>query len=260
MNFIKKWFYNEFIDTWKGFKKEKIKPLTLILVIVNIVCLLVSNIIAAKTFTLFTIGGDLSVVLPTALILYPVVLIISDMLAQLDYKWTRRSCHLGFILNLFMVGVFELAIVMPGATDLSVLGSTGFMLLASMLSFYFGDLINDTVFLKLKIKDGDGNSKLFKRCVLSTFLGQLVDSSIFITFGMNLFPRLFLGFPFMSWAQVGLAILGQVIIKTTYEIIMSPIILKLCNKAKQADLKESEELVKDNLNATDKTEENIENN
>ncbi len=235
---------SDFTDTWKGFKKEKIKPLTLILVIVNIVCLLVSNIIAAKTFTLFTING-FACTLPTALILYPVVLIISDVLAQIDYIWTRRSCHLGFLLNLLMVGVFELAIIMPGATDLSVLHSTSFMLIASMLSFYFGDLINDLVFLKLKNKDGEDN-KLAKRCILSTLLGQLVDSTIFITFGMNLLPRLFLGFAFMSWAQVGLAILFQVIIKVTYEIILTPFIKLICKKAKEYDEEETKVIETEN--------------
>lgn len=231
MKNLMKSFTSDFTDTWKGFKKEKIKPFTLVLVIVNIVCLLVSNIIAAKQFPLFTIG-NLTVTLPTAVILYPIVLTISDLLAETDYIWTRRSCHLGFLLNLLMVGIFELAIIMPGATDLSVLHSTSFMLLASMLSFYFGDLINDLVFLKLKTKDGEGN-KLAKRCILSTLFGQLIDSTIFISFGMNIFPKLFLGFTYMTWAQVGLAIIFQVIVKVLYEIILTPFIKMLCKKAKE---------------------------
>lgn len=225
--------FGDFTETWKGFKNESIRPLTMILVIINIVCLLVSNIIAAKTFTLFTID-TFQVTLPAALILYPVAITVSDMLGEIDYIWTRRSCHLGFILNLVMVGVFELAIIMPGSVDLSVLHSTSFVLFASMISFYFGDLINDTVFLKLKTRDGEGN-KLVLRCVLSTVLGQLVDSTIFISLGMNIFPRLFLGFAFMSWPQVLLAIIFQILIKTAYEFILSPIIIKLCKKARKAE-------------------------
>lgn len=223
--------FSDFTDTWKGFKFENIKPLTLILVVTNVVCLLISNIIAAKTFNLFTING-FTVTLPTALILYPLVLTISDVLAETDYVWTRRSCHLGFILNLLMVGCFELAIVMPGETDLSVLHSTSFMLLASMLSFYFGDLVNDLVFLKLKNKHGEGNKLIF-RCVLSTLFGQLIDSAIFISFGMNIFPKLFLGFEFMTWPQVFAAIGFQVVIKVTYEFALSPLIKIICKKANQ---------------------------
>ena len=40
--------FGDLTETWKGFKNESIRPLTMILVIINIVCLLVSNIIAAK--------------------------------------------------------------------------------------------------------------------------------------------------------------------------------------------------------------------
>lgn len=222
--------HNDFTDTWRGFSKEKINPLTLILVVTNVVCLLISNIIAAKTFGLFTVNG-FTVVLPTALIIYPLVLTLSDVLAEVDYIYTRRSCHIGFILNLFMVACFEIAIVMPGETDLSVLHSTSFMLLASMLSFYFGDLINDKVFLKMKTKDSKGN-KLILRCVVSTFFGQLVDSLIFISFGMNIFPKLFLGFEFMTWPQVFAAIGFQILIKVTYEFALSPVVKLLCKKAK----------------------------
>lgn len=247
----------EFVGTWRGFSKEKIKPLTLLLVVINVVCLLVSNIVAVKTFTLFSVGEGtraLSVALPTAVVLFPVVLTISDMLAEIDYIWTRRSCHIGFILNLFMVLVFTACIYIPGfisgapdqgATGAmsTILGSTWFMLIASMVSFYLGDLINDTVFKKLKEKSGTSNKALFGRCVLSTLLGQLVDSSIFITLGMFLFPIAFTGTPFIGynwaimdyglwhgWAAVLCTITLQVVVKTLYEIALSPVIIKLCKK------------------------------
>ena len=244
MNFIK----NEFVGTWKGFGKEKIKPITLILVVVNIVCLLISNIIASKTFTLFTIK-NFSVTLPVAVILYPIVLTISDLLANYDYVWTRRSCHLGFILNLLMVGIFTASIYIPGILNNVpdqgkagamnvVLGSTWFMFIASMTSFYFGDLINDLVFKKFLDKDGETNKITF-RCVLSTFFGQLVDSSIFITLGMNILPKAVLGFAFMTWAQVGIAICFQVLVKVIYELLLSPVIVLICRKMA---LKKKEEI------------------
>lgn len=249
---------DEFVGTWKGFTKEKIKPLTLLLVVINVVCLLVSNIVAVKTFTLFSVGEGVkafSLALPTAVILYPVVLTISDMLAEIDFIWTRRSCHIGFVLNLFMVGIFTACIYIPGFINGgadqgmsgsmgNVLGNTWFMLLASMISFYFGDLVNDTVFKKMKEKGNKSGKSLFGRCVLSTLLGQLLDSSIFITLGMFLFPIAFTGKPYIGynwndmcyglwggWAAVIGTILLQVTVKTLYEILLSPIIIKLCRKA-----------------------------
>ena len=49
---IKNNFKNEFVGTWKGFNDEKINPKILLLVIMNITCLLISNIIAVKTLDL----------------------------------------------------------------------------------------------------------------------------------------------------------------------------------------------------------------
>ena len=254
MNFVK----NEFVGTWKGFSKEKIKPMTLLLVVVNIVCLLVSNIIASKTFTLFTIN-DFTVTLPVAVILYPIVLTISDLLANYDYVWTRRSCHLGFILNLLMVGAFTVAIYIPGVLNNApdqgssgamngVLGSTWFMLIASMTSFYFGDLVNDLIFKRLLDKDGETNKITF-RCVLSTFFGQLVDSSIFITLGMHVLPKAVLGFAFMSWSQVGIAICFQVLVKVLYELLLSPVIVLICKKMasnkEEVEIESKEEIIEE---------------
>lgn len=239
---------DELIGTWRGFSKEKISPLILLLAVLNVVCLLVSNIVAVKTFNVFSLGS-IQVSLPSAVILFPLVLIISDMLAEIDYIWTRRSCHIGFIMNLLMVAVFAICIgingIVGGKADQGpeslmgkVLGSSWFMLLASMTSFYFGDLVNDLIFKKMKAKNNQGNGALFSRCVLSTLLGQLIDSSIFITLGMKVLPEIFLGYAFIGgsgpwhgWVAVLCAIITQVLVKTLYEIVMSPVIISLCKKA-----------------------------
>ena len=67
-------------------------------------------------------------------------------------------------------------------------------------------LLSLDIFFKLRAKDGEGSGKLIKRCVLSTACGQLVDSSIFITFGLFLY---FLVFPLYTYClpSIGLDIL-----------------------------------------------------
>ena len=158
---MRRFFKREFVDTWKGFTKEKIKPTTLLLVVMNIVCLLVSNIIAVKTLSLgleFGTGAEyIQFTVPAAVLMYVFSVVCSSILAQVDWVWTRRSCHLGFILNLLMVGMFTLTIYVPGTISGApengmssnigvVLGSSWFMLVASLLIFYLGDLLNDNVF------------------------------------------------------------------------------------------------------------------
>lgn len=244
---VKEAFRNEFVGTWKGISKEKVDFPILLLVVVNVVCLLISNIIAVKTIIFGRVNG-IQFSIPAAVVVYSFAIIISDILCQIDpsNKWTRRSCHIGFILNLFMVMVFEISIAIPGEVSgfeegLGVLGSTWFMLIASITSFYMGDLLNDTIFRRLKQKDQEKNSnrKLFKRCVLSTVFGQLVDATIFITLGLQILPGLIMGFTFtggsslsdpIGWANTGVMILMQVCVKILCEIVVSPIVIWICNK------------------------------
>lgn len=252
----------EFVGTWKGFSKEKTKPLTLILTIVNVVCLLVANILAVKTFNLFSIGEGakaLQFAVPAAILLFPVVTTVSDLLAQIDYIWTRRSCHIGFIMNLFMVLAFTLGIYIPGFINgnpdqgtsgamNTILGSTWFLLIASLVSFYVGDLANDLIFKKMR-KKGDNSSKsIFNRCIVSTIFGQLLDSSIFISLGLYIFPKLVYGKPFIGynwdvmsygpwngWAAVLMTILFQVAMKIVYEILLSPLVIYIIKKVDKGE-------------------------
>ena len=144
--------FKDFTETWKGFSKEKIKPMTMILVIINIAVLLISNIIAARSFEFGFING-IRFALPIAMIMYPVVITISDVLAETDWKWTRRSCHIGFALNILMCGAFEIANMV--STEFAILHNTWYLLIASLVSFYFGDLVNDLIFLRHKEKDNE---------------------------------------------------------------------------------------------------------
>lgn len=243
---------NDIVGTWKGFTKENITPSIFLLVVVNVVALLISNIIAARSFELGFLDNGLRFALPIAVVIYPLVLTISDILAQKDWIWTRRSCHIGFALNLFMVAMFEIAIVATGGRetgDFAILSNTWYLLIASMLSFYFGDLLNDLVFKKLRDKDGDSNGKLVKRCVLSTVFGQIVDATIFIVLGMHVLPLLCGDVSLMSsfsnghiitslsdpmgWANVGIMIGLQICVKVFYEFVLSPLIIWVCNPNKR---------------------------
>ena len=220
---------------WGNIKKEKLSPILLILVVVNTVAMLISNIIAAKTFPLFTIESvDLTVVLPCAVIIFPITYIASDVFSEVyGYKWTRRTAWISFVMNLIMVAFFEIAIVMPGTTDLSVLHSTWFLLLASLIAYMFGDFMNDIVFVKMKKKHGERG--FIGRAALSSFVVEFCDSAIYIPLGMALLPTWILGFPFMTWAQVGLCVIIQPLFKVCYELIVSPITFGLSKKLKQLE-------------------------
>ena len=220
---------------WNEFKSEKVSPVLLILIVINTVAMLISNIIACKTFNLFKFPGmDWYVVLPSAVVIFPITYILSDVFSEVyGYKWTRRTAWISFALNLFMVLIFELAIAMPGETDLSVLHSTWFLLIASLLAYMVGDFVNDVVFKKLKEKHGEKG--FVKRALLSSLTGEFTDSLIYIPLGMYVLPKLFMGFSFMSLSQVGICIIIQPLFKVCYELIVSPITYNLSKKLKKVE-------------------------
>ena len=178
--------------------KTKVSPLFLFLVVLNTVAMLISNIIACKVFS---IGFA---VLPCAVVIFPITYILSDVFSEVyGYKWSRITAWIAFGANLFMVGIFAITNIIPGvdpetsAAMQKVLGTTPWSLAASLAAYMIGDLMNDKVFRKLKQKQGEKGFAL--RAILSSLVGELCDSCIFIPLGMFLLPKLFLGFEFMSF-------------------------------------------------------------
>lgn len=181
-----------------------------------IACLLISNILAAKTFTL---GG---VVLPTAVIVFPFVYIVNDVLAEVyGFKRARAVILLGFALNAFAVLAYTVAIALPapaygadGAEAFAlVLGSTWRLLLASFAAYLVGSLVNAAVMERMKKADTGGRF-LMLRCVLSTLIGEGLDACIFISIA-------FIGT--MPAGDLLVMIGAQAAFKTLYEVAVYPV-------------------------------------
>ena len=102
-------------------------------------CLIISNILASKTFSLYDI------ILPCGVVIFPLVYIVGDVLTEIyGFKLAKRTIYLGFIINLIAVISYQIAIFLPG-TDLAtsnafsiILGSTPRILIASLISYLVG--------------------------------------------------------------------------------------------------------------------------
>lgn len=218
---------------WQSFKEERISPILVLLVTVSTACMLIANIIAAKTFTLFSVA-DFDVLLPCAVVVFPITYVCSDIFSEVyGYRWSRRTAWISFALNLLMVAFFEIAIVMPGVTDLSVLHSTWFLLLASLVAYMVGDFVNDVVFQKMKLRQGQ--KKFVVRAVLSSVIGEFCDSAVYIPLGMGVLPLLVTGSAFMTWPQIGMCVLIQPLIKFCFELVVSPLTSLLAKKLKRIE-------------------------
>jgi len=205
-------------------KKSKISSLQNFLTIIFISSLLVSNIITGKIIQL-----PFNITMTSAVIIFPVTYILSDIFSEVyGYKWSRITCYLGFLMNLFMVVIFTLAIKLPAPSWWQnqeafqiVLGNTPRILLASLSGFVVGDFVNDNVFKKMKEKYPTSQKGFGFRALLSSVLGEMVDSSIFL-------PIAFLGQ--MPIKTLFIMAITQVIIKVSYELIILPFTTHIVKK------------------------------
>ena len=181
------------------------------------VALVVSNIIANRTFDIW------GFTLPSAIILFPIVYIINDVLTECyGYKLATRAIWTAFGLNLMAVVFFNIAVNLPTNIDYSnykiVLGNTFKPLFASIAAYLIGSLIN------AKVMDVMRNHKsLMLRCVISTLFGETIDALIFISI-------MFIGV--LDIKVVCIMIITQALAKTIYEIIVYPVTKKVIKTIK----------------------------
>lgn len=188
--------------------------------------LLVSNIIAGK---LILVGG---VVLPAAVILFPVSYILGDIFTEVyGYRRTRTVIWIGFGANLFMSAVFAVTVALPwpeffGAQEAyaAVLGTTPRIVAASLAGYWAGEFANAAVLSRLK--RATGGRHLWMRTIGSTLVGQALDTALFI------------GIAFAG-AMPARALMGmmvaQYLFKVAYEALLTPVTYPLIAWVKRVE-------------------------
>jgi hypothetical protein len=179
-----------------------------------ITCLLAANTIASK---LVVMGG---LVLPVAIIIFPVSYILADVLTEVwGYGATRRVIWLGFACNAVMVLAVWIGGQIPPApfwrgqaAYVEILGQTPRILAASFLAYLAGEFANAFVLAKMKV--WTAGRWLWTRTIGSTIVGEGLDSAVFITLA-------FAG-TVPVWALAGI-VAGQWAVKVLYEAAATPI-------------------------------------
>ena len=196
-----------------------------IVVTLFVIVLITSNIIAVKPIQLLTLPfeflGSSSVVLPAAIIIFPISYIVGDVLTEVyGFRIARGVIWLGFGANLLVVIALWLAGIIPGAGFWedqaaydTILGQVPWILLASFIAYLIGEFSNSTVLALLKYRMQ--GRLLFVRTIGSTIVGQGLDSFIFIYIAFGLGG---------DWGAAGLlsAALAQWVVKILYETAATP--------------------------------------
>ena len=192
----------------------KVSGWFLIVTAVFIASLIAANIIAVK---LVIVAGLL---LPAAVIIFPVSYIVGDVLTEVyGYSKARRVIWLGFLANLIVVAAIWLAGLLPAAGFWDgqdawsrILGMAPRILAASFLAYLVGEFANAYVLAKIKIAT-EGRF-LWARTIGSTLVGQGVDSAIFIVIAFaGVIPT----------GALVTAVVTQWLVKSGYEALATPL-------------------------------------
>lgn len=176
--------------------------------------LLISNISAVKLIQFGPIVAD------GGAFLFPLVYVIGDILAEVyGFKATRRAIFTGFGLSILAALTFWVVQIAPYPVEWtnqdafsSVLGFVPRIVLASVLGFLAGQLLN--AYVLVRIKAGFGEGQLWVRLVGSTVVGEFADTVIFCTIA---FYGVISGPEFLSYVLFGY------LYKTLIEVFLLPI-------------------------------------
>jgi hypothetical protein len=188
--------------------------------------LLISNTLDTKIFQLGSIE------LPAGVILFPLAYLFGDVLTEVyGYAASRKVIWTGFFSLLLMVAAYTAAVHLPAAgfwkdqdAFSTALAQVPRIVLASITAYFLGEFCNSYVLAKIKVKmEGRGMGWRF---VLSTIVGQAVDTSTFV---LVAFLGTFSGKELLSVTISGWAF------KVAWEIIALPITLPIVRKLKRVE-------------------------
>ncbi len=124
--------------------------------------------------------------MPAGIILFPITYVFGDVLTEVyGYSASRKVIWTGFFSLLVMVLSITIAQHLNPAPFWSlqpefehILGKVPRIVLASIIAFFCGEFANSFTLAKLKLKT-KGKS-MSTRFVLSTIIGQFIDTSVFV--------------------------------------------------------------------------------
>ena len=207
-------------------ERQRVSVLFMLFGTLFCVCLITANVLETKQISF----GPINVT--AGLIVFPVSYIINDGVCEVwGYRRTRMLIWMGFAMNFFFVLMGALADWIPGApwwdgneAFHSIFGLAPRIALASFIAFLAGSFMNAYVMSKMKLSSQGAHFS--KRAVLSTVLGEGIDSIIF-------FPLALGGV--IPWEQMPSLMISQVMLKTLYEILVLPVTIRVVEFTKRHD-------------------------
>jgi uncharacterized integral membrane protein (TIGR00697 family) len=195
--------------------------------------LLCANLIGpAKVSTVHVpVFGDVTFV--AGVLFFPFSYFFGDVLTEVyGYARDRRVVWAGFGALLFASAMATVIVDLPPADFWkdkqpaieTIFGSTSRIITGSIIAFWCGSFVNSFVLAKMKILTG--GRWLWTRTIGSTLCGEFVDSVLFFTIAF-----------YGTWTtrQLVGVIITQYVLKSAWEVIMTPATYKIVGFLKRAE-------------------------
>jgi hypothetical protein len=208
-----------------------------LVVAVFITSLITANIMAVKLISLPVPAWagrpwQAGVVLPAAIIIFPVSYIAGDVLTEVyGYRQARRVIWLGFGCNLLAVAAISVGQRLPAAPFWEaqaayerILGYTPRLLAASFAAYLVGEFANSMILAKMKV--ATQGRWLWSRTIGSTLVGQGLDSLVFISLAFG---------GTMAVSLVATTVISQWLAKAVYEVLATPLTYAVVNFLKRVE-------------------------
>ncbi|TFV92127.1 VUT family protein [Oxalobacteraceae bacterium OM1] len=197
--------------------------------------LLCSNLIGAAKAAEVTLPLFGTVAFGAGVLFFPVSYIFGDVLTEVyGYGRDRRVIWAGFGALIFATIMSTVVLALKPAADpfnaeyqthlLAVFGNTPRIALGSMLAFWSGSFVNSYVMAKMKV--ASEGRHLWMRTIGSTICGEFVDSALFYVIAF---------YGIWSNHQLVQVIVAQYVLKTGWEVVMTPVTYKVVNFLKRKE-------------------------
>jgi uncharacterized integral membrane protein (TIGR00697 family) len=178
-----------------------------------VICGLASSIITGSKIIHLGINFPFSNIV-FSIFTYPIVDCICELWGK---KVARQTLWLGLGCQFFIAMLIQLSIMMPAASFWmlqpayqSVLSVSGHIIIASVLAFSVSQVLD--IYVYQKIKEFSKGKQLWLRSNISTYLGQIIDSIIFVSI------------VFYASDQKLNIIIGSVMVKMIISFLMTPVV------------------------------------
>ncbi|MFZ6813321.1 queuosine precursor transporter [Undibacterium sp. Rencai35W] len=189
--------------------------------------LLCSNLIGAAKAAEVTLPLVGTVTFGAGVLFFPISYIFGDVLTEVyGYGRDRRVIWAGFGALIFAGVMSAVVLSLKPAADPfnrdyqthldAVFGNTPRIVLGSMIAFWCGSFVNSYVMAKMKV--AMAGRQLWMRTIGSTICGEFVDSSLFYVIAF---------YGIWSNQQLVTVIIAQYVLKTSWEVVMTPFTYKV---------------------------------